>query len=101
MEGQNGLFASALLDQEAGEIILKIVNTSDESQEVNVNIKGLKKGQQLNGGKVLTLRAEPDDENTIDNADKVMPTMTEIHATGNQLLTVVAPTTFVVYRLPI
>ena len=101
MEGQNGLFASAVLDQEAGEIILKIVNTSDESQEVNVNIKGLKKGQQLNGGKVLTLRAEPDDENTIDNPDKVMPTMAEIHATGNQLLTVVAPTTFVVYRLPI
>lgn len=98
-EGQNGMFASAVLDSEANQIIVKIANTSDAPQEVNIDIKGFKKGKELNGGMAYTLRAEPEDENTLDNPDKVMPTQMEIPATGSKFETVVAPTTFVVYRL--
>ena len=100
-EGQNGMFASAVLDDEANQIIVKIANTSNEPQEVNINIKGFKKGKSLDGGKVFTLRAGLDDENTLDNPDKVKPTEMEIEATGSEFISVVAPTTFVVYRLNI
>lgn len=100
-DGQNGMFASAVLDSNTNQIIVKIANTSDEPQEVNIDIKGFKKGKSLNGGQALTLRAGKEDENTLDNPDKVKPTLSEITATGSQFLTVVAPTTFVVYRLNI
>lgn len=100
-EGQNGMFASAVLDANTNQIIVKIANTSEEPQEVNIDIKGFKKGKSLDGGQALVLHADKEDENTLDNPDKVMPTVTDITATGSQFLTVVAPTTFVVYRLNI
>lgn len=98
-EGQNGMFASAVLDENTNQIIIKVANTSSEPQEINVDIKGLKKGRSLNGGKAIVLHAEADDENTLDNPDKVMPTETDITAVGNRFETVIAPATFVVYRL--
>lgn len=100
-EGQNGMFASAVLDAPTNQIIVKIANTSNEPQEVNINIKGFKKGKTLDGGKAFILRAGLDDENTLDNPDKVKPSEMEITASGNEFLTVVAPSTFVVYRLNI
>ena len=100
-EGQNGMFASAVLDSEANQIIVKIANTSNEPQEVNIDIKGFKKGNELNGGIAYTLRAGLEEENTLDDPDKVMPTQMEIPATGSKFETVVAPATFVVYRLKV
>ena len=98
-EGQNGMFASAVLDAPTNQIVLKVVNTSSQPQEVNVNIKGFKKGKSLDGGKAFILRAEADDENSLENPNKVMPSETDVVATGSQFETIVAPSTFVVYRL--
>ena len=98
-EGQNGMFASAVLDDVTNQIIIKVANTSTESQELNVDIKGFKKGKSLNGGTAIILRGEKDDENTLEDPDKVMPSQTEVVATGSKFETVIAPLTFVVYRL--
>ena len=98
-EGQNGMFASAVLDSNTNQIILKVANTSSEPQEVNVNIKGFKKGKSLDGGQAIVLHAEPDDENTLDNPDKIMPGVMDITANGSQFEAIIAPQTFVVYKL--
>ena len=100
-EGQDGMFASAVLDSDANQIIVKVANTSNEPQEVNIDIKGFKKGKELNGGTALVLHADLKEENTLDNPDKIMPVSTDIVANGSKFETVVAPSTFVVYRLNI
>lgn len=100
-EGQDGMFASAVLDSDASQIIVKVANTSNEPQEVNIDIKGFKKGKELNGGTALVLHADLKEENTLDNPDKIMPVSTDIVANGSKFETVVAPSTFVVYRLNI
>lgn len=100
-EGQHGMFASAVLDSDASQIIVKVANTSNEPQEVNIDIKGFKKGKELNGGTALVLHADLKEENTLDNPDKIMPVSTDIVANGSKFETVVAPSTFVVYRLNI
>ena len=100
-EGQNGLFASATLDKDANQVVVKVANTSKEDQTLNINITGLKKGKVLDGGKVLTLHADLEAENTLDNPDIVKPVESTVEAAGREFNATVGPSTFAVYRLNI
>lgn len=100
-EGQNGLFASATLDKDANQIVVKVANTSKEDQTLNIDITGLKKGKALDGGKVLTLHADLEAENTLDNPDIVKPVESTVEAAGREFTGTVGPSTFAVYRLNI
>lgn len=100
-EGQNGLFASATLDKDANQIVVKVANTSKEDQTLNINITGLKKGKVLDGGKVLTLHADLEAENTLDNPDIVKPVESTVEAAGREFNATVGPSTFAAYRLNI
>lgn len=100
-EGQNGLFASATLDKDANQIVVKVANTSKEDQTLNINITGLKKGKVLDGGKVLTLHADLEAENTLDNPDIVKPVESTVEAAGREFNATIGPSTFAVYRLNI
>lgn len=100
-EGQNGLFASATLDKDANQIVVKVANTSKQDQTLNINITGLKKGKVLDGGKVLTLHADLEAENTLDNPDIVKPVESTVEAAGREFNATVGPSTFAVYRLNI
>ncbi len=74
-EGQNGLFASAVKENPSGDIIVKVVNTGDEPQELQIDFKGLKKKQRFTSVEVTTLHSDdPDAENTLDNQDIIVPT---------------------------
>lgn len=100
-EGQNGLFASATLDKDANQIVVKVANTSKEDQTLNIDITGLKKGKTLDGGKALTLHADLEAENTLDNPDIVKPVESTVEAAGREFTATVGPSTFAVYRLNI
>lgn len=100
-EGQNGLFASATLDKDANQIVVKVANTSKEDQTLNIDITGLKKGKALDGGKALTLHADLEAENTLDNPDLVKPVESAVEAAGREFTATVGPSTFAVYRLNI
>ena len=71
-DGMDGLFASAVYDAPTGEVIVKVVNTSDKSQPVTLNLIGMK-----NGGTAQTLTLSHsgslDDENTLDHPDLICP----------------------------
>ena len=70
-EGQDGLFASAVFEQSTGEIIVKVVNTSDNIQPVTIQLKGLKGARTA---ETITLCHDGmDDENTLDNPEKITP----------------------------
>ena len=70
-EGQNGLFASSVIDKNEGTVIIKIINTSKTDQPVSVNLKGLKGEKDV---ELLTLTStEMDADNTLDNPEQIVP----------------------------
>ena len=69
--GQDGLFASAVFEQSTGEVIVKVANTSDVSQPISIQLQGIKGARTAN---TLTLCHDGmDDENTLDNPEKITP----------------------------
>ena len=50
-EGQNGLFASAVFDNDKNELIVKVANTSATIQPITLNFEGLKKQDVLSNGR--------------------------------------------------
>ena len=73
-EGQDGLFASAVVDKQKGEVIVKVANTSDKTQEVTLNLNGLKGSRSAS---LTTLQYDNmDAENTLDNPNKIRPVET-------------------------
>ena len=53
--GQNGMYASAVLDKPSNEIIMKLVNTSDMAQSYRLDVKGKKLAAE---GKMTVLKNE-------------------------------------------
>lgn len=97
-EGQNGLFASAVLDKDASQYVVKVANTSKEAQEVNIDFTGMKKKQTLAGGTAYKFHADLEAENTLDNPDLVKPVESALEATGHSFSASVPASTFVVWR---
>lgn len=94
---QNGLFASAVVDNSNNTYIVKVANVSDEDQILNISFEGMKKAI-LAGGTEVSLKSEdPLAENSIDNPTGVVPVETPISATGQSFSTTITPKTFNVY----
>ena len=69
--GQDGLFASSVFDKNTGEVIIKIINTSRQPQPVSVKLVGMKGTRTA---ETITLSHNGmDDENTLDNPEKITP----------------------------
>jgi alpha-L-arabinofuranosidase len=97
-EGQDGLFASAVWDKNAGAYIVKVVNTSDQAQPVTLHFTGLKKQDRLSAGVCIKLRSsDTDADNTIGNPTAIAPQETSITIDGHVLNTELEPHTFAVY----
>lgn len=85
-EGQDGLFASAVTDRQKGEVIVKVVNTSDKAQDIRLSLDGLK-GQH--SASVTTLHCDNmDAENTLDNPDAIHPIEATATCVGSKSATV-------------
>jgi alpha-L-arabinofuranosidase len=70
-EGQDGLFASSVWDANTGEVIIKVVNTSEKSQPISIQLQGMKGARTA---QTITLSHNgKDDENTLDNPEKIIP----------------------------
>lgn len=100
-EGQSGLFASAVADKGDGSVIVKIVNTSNTAQFVNVNLKGMKGEKTAN---VTTLTStDMNAENTIEEPEKITPKTSTLTCKAGKKNTVledeIAPMTFKLYRI--
>ena len=69
--GQDGLFASSVWDANTGEVIIKVVNTSDKTQPISIQLQGMKGARTA---QTITLSHKGmDDENTLDNPEKIIP----------------------------
>ncbi len=99
-DGQNGLFASAVYDATDGSYIVKIANTSDDAQNIDLSFVGLKKKQNIDTYTVTSLHADnPEAENTLDNTQVVVPKTVNKPSVGNKNVSLpLAAKTFYVFR---
>lgn len=85
-EGQDGLFASAVVDKKKGEIIVKVANTSDKAQDVTLNLNGLKGSRSATA---TTLQSDNmDAENTLDDPNLIRPVETTATCVSKKNMTV-------------
>ena len=99
--GQDGLFASSVFDKESGEVIIKIVNTSDTPQPITLNLQGVKSATTA---VTITLHSDNmDGENTLDRPDLIIPVQGSIDVTpGKKASTItddLPAKTFKIYKV--
>ena len=100
-EGQDGLFASAVYDKPSKTYIVKVINTSDKSEQISINLDGLK-GEKT--AKTLTLTStNMDAENTLDNPELIIPKDGSLNCKASKKCTVIADElpakTFRIYKV--
>ncbi|MBP7985050.1 MAG: carbohydrate binding domain-containing protein [Bacteroidaceae bacterium] len=100
-EGQEGLFASAVYDKPSKTYIVKVINTSDKSEQISINLDGLK-GEKT--AKTLTLTStNMDAENTLDNPELITPKDGSLNCKASKKCTVIADElpakTFRIYKV--
>lgn len=99
-EGQNGLFASAVYDKNKDEYIIKVANTSNEMQQLFLNMKGLKKVESFTQARCIKLSsADMNKDNTIESPMAIVPQETSLNISGQTLSVELEPAAFAVYIL--
>lgn len=97
-EGQNGLFASAVWDKDQREVIVKVVNTSNQSQPISLQFTGLKKQEVLSDGRCIKLRSlDLDQENTLEQPGAILPQESEVTIDGTLFNAELEAHTFAIY----
>jgi alpha-L-arabinofuranosidase len=88
-EGMDGLFASSVFDKNTGEVIIKVINTSKQAQSITLNLLDMK-GERTAETLTLQNRGSMDDENTLDQPNKILPVSGSLpcEATGKKQQTV-------------
>jgi alpha-L-arabinofuranosidase len=96
--GQGELFTSASLDAQAGEVVLKVVNTSQSPREVRINLAGAKRVNKT--GKAFVL-ASPDlkAENSLDAPTRVAPVEQQFSASSGAISFKLVPNSVTVLRV--
>ena len=98
-EGQDGLFASAVWDNDTKEYIVKVINTSDKAQPITLDFKGMKKKNKLTNGKCITFHSDNlDADNTVDNPNVVLPKESSVNIEGNVFNAEIGAKTFAIYK---
>lgn len=96
--GQNELFVSASYDRQAGEVVLKVVNTAATARDARIDLAGAKNVNK--SGKAFVLTA-PDHkaENTLDEPKKVSPAERPLVVAAKQFAHTFAPHSLTVLRI--
>ena len=101
-DGQDGLFASAVLDKPAGDVVVKVVNTAREPRQLVLNLIGMK-GQHAVATLTLHHQGAMTDENTLDCPDRIVPvagtTQTTADKKQSRLADTLPPMSMRVYRI--
>lgn len=96
--GQNDSYATASLDKNTNELVIKFVNTSTSAQNVSFKITG-SKGYQKQAA-VTTLKADSKDaENSLTAPTAVSPVESTVDISGNTLKLAIEPYSFKIVRL--
>ena len=95
VEGKDGLYASAVYDKDTKEYIVKIANSSDNNQQVEITFKGLKDIGQAKG---TILTGNLDMENLVGRPETIKPTTVNLQGNKDVLPVNVPGKAFMVIR---
>ena len=97
--GQQELYSSASLDEAAGEIIVKVVNTSSATKDVRIALAGWKSASGT--GRAFVLQSEDmKAENSLDHPTKVSPAEQPLPVSTGEFSYKFLPHSFTVLRIP-
>ena len=91
------LFAAASRDNDSGEVILKVVNPTDDATDVDVDLEGI--AGLESPGQAVVLQGNPEDENSIQQPDKVAPVQQTVDVSQPRFRHAFAPNSLTVLRL--
>jgi len=95
--GQNELYATAATDVNTKELILKLVNTSEKAQDVEINLSG--KSVESKGKMIVLTHHNLEDYNTLEEPTKIIPVEKEYKTAGKKAVVNVPEYSFVVLKL--
>jgi alpha-L-arabinofuranosidase len=93
-------FASATRDNQAGDLILKLVNPGPQPQQVAIQIKG-KKAVSGNAKELLLTGTNPDDVNSFDDPKRISPVELSININSPDIEQTMPAYSFAVLRIPV
>jgi len=97
--GQDGLYASSVLDKNKKELIIKIANNTDKSQSIDFEIDGKTK-LKSNGTIEELADSNLNQVNSFDNPQALSPKVSAINLKGKKLNTSLKPYSFSVIKIP-
>ena len=99
-DGQNGLFASAVRD--GSNIYIKVINTSEQAQDLNMEFQGLKKKESVKGIKRVDLNSDKlYEDNSIEAPTNIIPQEKDFNVQGKVLDASIAPLSFSIFIVSI
>lgn len=98
--GQDKLYATAALDQNTGEVILKIVNAASEAAQTQLNIAGLGKKRIVSGKQIYLHSDDLKTTNTMEY-ESIVPRVRPFTISGKEIELDLPAYSFTVYRLQI
>ena len=97
-EGQDGLFASAVVDKDKNQYIVKVANTSDKAQSIQLTFDGMKKKAALTAGRCIKLASpDLDKDNSLDAPSAIVPQESALTVEAQGARVEIEPNTFTVY----
>ena len=95
--GQNDLYATASKNSTNKELIIKLVNTSEKTQDVVVNLSGKKVSSK---GSIIVLTSENlTDENSFETPNKISPKEAVFKLKGKRASVSLQPNSFTILKL--
>jgi alpha-N-arabinofuranosidase len=96
--GQQEVYASSVIDEASGEIIVKVVNSGSTDKQVNISLKGVKKLNK-NGKWILLSGNDLTSTNSIDNPITVSPVVRDLSVTGKSVNLTLPPHSLSVLKI--
>lgn len=96
--GPKTMAASAGWDQANGELVLKVVNLSDDPQATRVRLSGVR-GLNRSGRALVLTSSSPDDENSLARSNRVAPVELDLAVPGPEFTRTFPPHSLTVLRM--
>ena len=94
------VYTTSGFDEETGDVILKLVNGSDEEQSVDISLENNPYEINPNASMIqLAYEGTPDEENSIEEPDKIVPANYEFTGAGDEFSMELPSYSFTILRL--
>jgi alpha-N-arabinofuranosidase len=96
--GVNDLYTSASVDEQSGQVILKVVNTGSGSSEVRITLAGAN-GTSKTGTVFVLQSSDMKAENSLDHPTRITPVERQLPIPGGEFVYTFTPHSFTVLRI--